>query len=75
MILLLTGQLLAGPYADLAVLRLCWANRAHSADGRSAYWWIGLMLHAAVTAVRGMSFKPIHPLSGVYASETFERTS
>ena len=26
------------------------------------------MLRAAVTAVRGVSFKPIHPLSGVYAS-------
>ena len=25
------------------------------------------MLRAAVTAVRGVSFKPMHPLSGVYA--------
>ena len=25
------------------------------------------MLRAAVTAVRGVSFEPVHPLSGVYA--------
>ena len=27
----------------------------------------GLMLHSTVPAVRGVSFKPIHSLSGVYA--------
>ena len=30
------------------------------------YWWTGLMLGAAVTAVRGLSFKPIHPLSAIW---------
>ena len=29
------------------------------------------MLRAAVTAVRGVSFKPIHPLFGVYAGVIF----
>ena len=32
------------------------------------------MLRAAVTAVRGVPFKPMHPLSGVYAGViTFSR--
>ena len=57
--------------ADLAVLRLCWAKRAHSADRCCAYWWSGLMLRAAVTAVRSVSFKPMRPLSGVCASCIF----
>ena len=58
--------------ADLAVLRLYWAKQAHSADRCCAYWWNGLMLRAAVTAVRGVSFKPIHPLFGVYAGVIFQ---
>ena len=55
--------------ADLAALRLCWAKQAHFADRCCACWWTGLVLRAAVTAVRGVSFKPIHPLplSAVYA--------
>ena len=56
--------------ADLAVLRLCWATRVHSADRRCANWWTGLMLRAAVTAHRG---KPIRPLSVVYAGVFFKQ--
>ena len=57
---------MAGP-CRFAALRLCWAKRAHSADRCCAYWWNGLMLRAAVTAVRSVSFKPMLPPSGVYA--------
>ena len=52
---------MAGPCPSCSV-----GQSRHSADRCWAYWWAGLMLRAAVTAVRGVSFKPIHPLSGVY---------
>ena len=55
---------LAGPCRSCSFT----SGRAHSAGRCCACWWTGLMLRAAVTAVRGMSFKPIHPLSGVYAA-------
>ena len=62
-------------WAALLVLadffRLCWAKQAHSADRCCACWGTGLMLRAAVSAVRGVSFIPIHPLSGVYAGVIF----
>ena len=66
MIIVSSGQLWL-VLADLAVLRLCWAKRAHLADliDEAHYWWTGLMLRAAVTAVRGVSLKPINPLSEV----------
>ena len=51
----------------LVLADLGWAKREHSGDRCSAYWCTGLMFRAAVTAVRGVSFKPIHLPSGAYA--------
>ena len=65
MIIMLFGQLWL-VLAYLAALRLCWAKQAHSACRCCTYWWTGLVLRAVVTAVRDVSFKPIHPLSGIY---------
>ena len=57
MIIMAFGQLWL-VRVDLAVLCLCWAKRAHSADRCCAYWWNGLMLRAAMTAVRSVSLNP-----------------
>ena len=38
-----------------------------SVSRKAGAFWTGLMLRAAVTAVRGVPFKAMHPLSGVYA--------
>ena len=40
-----------------------------------ADWWTGLMLCAAVIAVRGVSSKPIRPPSGFHAGVIIERVS
>ena len=67
----LAGQLV------LALLQFCvcvgQSGRIQLIDRCCAYWWTGLMLRGAVTAVRGVSFKPIQALSGVYAGVIIER--
>ena len=48
------------------VVRAALAGPCQSYRAKRARW-TGLMLRAAVTAVRGVSLKPIHSLSEVYA--------
>ena len=51
--------------AHLAALPLCWTKRAHSDWSDVVHiGWTGLMLRAAVTAVRGVSLKPIRRYLG-----------